>query len=205
MRVAEAQLTKAEERAGYAVVRAPFGGIVTRRHVERGESVSPGQPLISGFLPDQLRVSVEVPQRLIGLVRQHRTARVLLPDEGRPPLNVGDMSIFPYASQGTGTTRVRLNLPFGVEGLSPGMLVKVSFATGERSVLVIPARAVVYRSEVIGVYVQHESGAITLRRIRPGESIEGDRTVVLTGLEEGERIVLDPVAAISALRQRSSK
>jgi len=58
--VAEAQLTKAEERAGYTVVRAPYGGIVTQRHVERGESVSPGQPLISGFLPDLLRVSVEV-------------------------------------------------------------------------------------------------------------------------------------------------
>ena len=69
LRVAEAQLTKAEEQAGYTVIRAPYGGIVTRRHVERGESVSPGQPLISGFLPDLLRVSVEVPQRLIDTVR----------------------------------------------------------------------------------------------------------------------------------------
>ena len=108
-------------------------------------------------------------------------------------------------SQGTGTTRVRLNLPFGVEGLSPGMLVKVSFAAGERTVLVIPGRAVVYRSEVIGVYVKHDDGAIHLRRIRPGERIEGGRTIVLAGLEAGERVVLDPVAAISAMEQRSSQ
>lgn len=203
--VAEAQLTKAEERAGYTVIRAPYGGIVTQRHVERGESVSPGQPLISGFLPDQLRVSVDVPQRLIETVREHRAARVDLPGDDDGSLKADGLSIFPYASRGTGTTRVRLVLPFGVEGLSPGMLVKVAFAAGERNVLVIPARAIVYRSEVVGVYVRSGDGTINLRPIRPGKVLGSGAAVVLAGLEAGEQVALDPVAAISELKRQSAQ
>lgn len=205
LRVAQAQLTKAEERAGYAVIRAPYGGIVTERHVEQGESVAPGQPLMTGFLPDELRVSVEVPQRLIAAIREHRSARVHLPDEKRPPLEVSGISVFPYASRGTGTTRVRLNLPYGVDDLFPGMLVKVSFAVGQRNALVIPDTSIVYRSEVIGVYVVGDDGGIKLRRIRPGDKLNDDRTTVLAGLEEGERIALDPVAAVAMLKQGTSE
>jgi len=205
LRVAEAQLTKAEEQAGYTVIRAPYGGIVTQRHVEQGESVSPGQPLISGFLPDLLRVSVEVPQRMIATVREHRSARVHLPAEDVGSLKVEGISIFPYASPGTGTTRVRLALPYGVDELSPGMLVKVTFAAGERSVLVIPAHAIVHRSEVIGVYVRSEDGTINLRRIRPGRNLHSGAVVVLAGLDEGEQVALDPVAATSELKRRTEQ
>lgn len=200
LQVAQAQLTKAEERAGYAVVRAPYGGVVTERHVEQGESVSPGQSLMSGFLPDQLRVSVEVPQRLIALVRKHRSARVHLPVLEREAIEVKETSIFPYASAGVGTTRVRLTLPNGVEDLYPGMLVKVSFALGTRSVLTIPEKAIVFRSEVIGVYVLGKDGKVNLRRIRPGKTLAADKIVVLAGLAEGEQVALDPTMAVKYLK-----
>jgi len=205
LQVAQAQLTKAEEQAGYAVVRAPYGGVVTERHVERGESVSPGQPLMSGFLPDQLRVAVEVPQRMIALVRKHRLARVYLPGRGGESTEIQEISIFPYASAGVGTTRIRLTLPYGVEDLSPGMLVKVSLAVGTRSVLAIPKQTIVYRSEVIGVYVVSPGGKVNLRRIRPGKTLAGDNIVVLAGLSAGEQIALDPVAAVRNLKQQSQQ
>ncbi len=205
LRVAEAQLTKTEEQAGYAVIRAPFGGVVTERHVERGESVTPGQPMISGFLPDLLRVRVDVPQRLLGHVRKHPSARVHVPGREPDSLIVDDVAIFPYASAGTGTTRVRLTLPYGVEELSPGMLVKVSFFSGERTVLVIPERAIVYRSEVIGVYAVSKDGSVQMRRIRPGASLAGEKKIVLAGLQENEQIALDPVAAIAHLKHLSKQ
>ena len=203
LQVAEATLTKAIEQAGYTEIRAPYGGVVTKRHVEQGESVRPGQSLMSGFLPDQLRVGVEVPQRLIHSVRKSGIARVYLPGREDKPIEVGEFSIFPYASSGAGTTRVRLTLPVGVEDLSPGMLVKVSFVLGTRPALVIPGQAVVYRSEVIGVYVVHTSGVISLRRIRTGRKLPDEKLVVLSGLEEGEQVALEPVKAVTHLKQQS--
>ncbi|MDJ0958267.1 MAG: efflux RND transporter periplasmic adaptor subunit [Arenicellales bacterium] len=205
LQVAEATLTKAIEQAGYAEIRAPYGGVVTKRHVDQGESVRPGQPLISGFLPDELRVGVEVPQRLIHSVRKRGIARIYLPGREDKPIEVAEFSIFPYASRGVGTTRVRLTLPVGVEDLSPGMLVKVSFVLGTRPVLVIPEQAVVYRSEVIGVYVVDTSGVVSLRRIRTGRKLPGNKLVVLSGLEEGEQVVLEPVKAVAHLKQRSNQ
>ena len=44
---ARAQLAQAGQLADYTVVRAPFAGIVSARHVEPGESLSPGQPLVA--------------------------------------------------------------------------------------------------------------------------------------------------------------
>lgn len=205
LQVAEAALIKATEQAGYAEILAPYGGVVTKRHVEQGESVSPGQALISGFLPDELRVGVEVPQRLIHSVRKHSIARVHLPGREDKPVEVVELSIFPYASSGVGTTRVRLSLPVGIEDLSPGMLVKVSFVLGARPALVVPERAVVYRSEVIGVYVVDATGVVSLRRIRTGRKLAGENLLVLAGLEEGEQVVLDPVKAVAHLKQQSKQ
>jgi multidrug resistance efflux pump len=47
------------------MVNAPYGGIVLERHVQLGETVQPGKPLMTGFSLDELRVVANVPQRLI--------------------------------------------------------------------------------------------------------------------------------------------
>jgi multidrug efflux pump subunit AcrA (membrane-fusion protein) len=55
---ARAQLTQAAQQAAYTVVRAPSAGVVAAREVEPGESVAPGQPLVSVYAPNELRISV---------------------------------------------------------------------------------------------------------------------------------------------------
>src|ERR1039458_9413766 len=46
---AQAGLATAREGVGYTEIRAPYGGVVTKRLVEVGESVSPGTPLMTGL------------------------------------------------------------------------------------------------------------------------------------------------------------
>ena len=83
---ATAGLKQASEQLEYTRIRAPFTGIVTERHIEAGETAQPGKPLISGISLDHLRVNVDVPQSLIGKVREHKTARVQLrTGPGSPP------------------------------------------------------------------------------------------------------------------------
>jgi RND family efflux transporter MFP subunit len=45
---ARAAVAEAEEQLSYTRVVAPYGGILTERHVELGEAVSPGQPCSAG-------------------------------------------------------------------------------------------------------------------------------------------------------------
>lgn len=200
LKAARANLQLAQEQLEHTVVRAPYSGIVTERHVELGETASPGQPLMTGLSLDALRLSVTVPQAAIEAVRQHRQARVIL--DGRETIVTDRLTFFPYADPASRTFRVRVPLPEGVEGLYPGMFAKVAFTVGETSRLVIPQQALARRSEVTGVYVIEPNDRISLRQVRVGQELNGE-VEVLAGLAEGERVALDPVAAAVLFRERA--
>jgi hypothetical protein len=82
------------------------------------------------------------------------------------------------------------------------MLVKMGFKVGEKAYLALPSQAIVHRSEVTGVYIAGKDGALQFRQLRIGREMPGGLTVVLAGLETGERIALDPVAAGIQLKQQ---
>ncbi len=199
-KAALAGLEQAQEQLRYTEIRAPFSGIVTQRHIEVGETANPGQRLMSGLSLDKLRVNVNVPQSLIPAIRNSGKARIELPGDG--VVEATDLTIFPYAQAGSNTFKVRLGLPASATGLFPGMYVKTAFPIGTQRHLLIPQQAVVFRSEVTGVYVLNREGRITFRHIRLGEKL-GDGTVaILAGLDQGERVALDPVAAGAQLKQQ---
>lgn len=195
---ATAALAQAREQLEYTRIRAPYSGIVTERLIEVGETASPGQRLISGISLEQLRVSVEAPQSLVDDIRKLGRGVIQLPDGRR--ISSESLTIFPFADPRSGTLTVRLLLPQGIEGLFPGMLVKIHFEIGTRQQLTVPASSVVYRSEVTAVYVVTPSGDISLRHIQAGQKRNGDRISVISGLNAGERVALDPVAAGSRLK-----
>jgi len=57
----------------------------------------------------------------------------------------------------------------------------------------LPRRAILHRGELTAVYVATPQG-FSLRAVRLG-SDTGDMVQVLTGLQGGERVALDPVRA----------
>ncbi len=201
---AQAAVEQAREQFAYTVVRAPYDGVVTQRHVEVGESVNSGQPLMTGFSLEHLRVRVDVPQQLIYAVRESKTARVMHPDPDQAPIPAEKVTIFPYASESSNTFTVRVELPAGAAGFFPGMLTKVAFATGKRRSLVIPKSAVVYRSEVIGIYVVDEAGKVQLRHVRTGRDTGDGMIEIIAGLNEGEKIALDPIRAGIVLKESAA-
>ena len=198
---AAAALEQAVEQLEYTQVRAPYSGLVTRRHVQVGEMANPGQALMTGIALRNLRVSVDVPQNMIQGVRAGKGARIQLPGGAR--VEAAQMTVFPFADQGSNTFKVRLDLPPDLADLFPGMFVKIGFITGEKRELAIPKPAVVHRSEVTGVYVLAD-GQIRFRQIRLGRDL-GDAWVVLSGLTEGERVALDPIAAGTRLKARAGE
>jgi RND family efflux transporter MFP subunit len=187
---AEAGVEQAREQLEYTVVRAPYAGIVSRRHVELGELVSPGQPLISGLSLQSLRVNVDVPQSMFHDVRKISKAAAYV---GGERIEAESLTFFPVADDAANTFRVRVNLPDGAATLYPGMFVKVGFIVGETKRLLIPQDAVVRRSELSAVYVV-DGDAVALRQVRLGRRY-GDAVEVLAGLAEGERVAMDPVRA----------
>ncbi len=188
----------ANEQLEYTVVRAPYSGIVAERHVELGELVSPGQPLITGLSLQSLRVNVDVPQSMFRAVHTIGKAFVYIGDER---IEGEELTFFPVADTAANTFRVRVDLPDGSATLYPGMFVKVGFVVGETQRLLIPSAAVVRRSELSAVYVV-TGDRVTLRQVRLGRRY-GDSIEVLAGLVEGEAVATDPVKAGIFLKEQS--
>ncbi len=190
----------AREQLEYTVVRAPYSGLVAARHVELGELVSPGQPLMTGLSLQSLRVNVDVPQSMFHAVHTIGKAFVYVGDERIP----GEaLTFFPVADAAANTFRVRVDLPDGSATLYPGMFVKVGFVVGETRRLLVPRSAVVRRSELSAVYVA-KGEHVTLRQVRLGRSY-GDSIEVLAGLVEGESVAVDPVAAGIFLKEQAER
>lgn len=200
---AAARAAETAEQLEHAVVRAPYAGIVVERHIEVGELANPGQPLMTGISLEHLRATTSVPQHYVATVRAAAEARVYVQD--RQPLVSSDITVSPYADPQAHSFRVRVNLPaLAPAGLYPGMLVKVGFATGTEQQLLMPAQAVVRRSEVTAAYVVEPDGRVRFRQVRIGATQGDDRVIVLSGLTEGERVAIDPVAAGQALKAQAA-
>ncbi|WP_348675326.1 efflux RND transporter periplasmic adaptor subunit [uncultured Abyssibacter sp.] len=197
---AEAALTRAREALDYTVIRAPYSGTVVNRHVQQGETVGPGQPIMTGLSLEHLRARVAIPQQHMGAVRIHGQARVMLPDGTSLPIE--DLRLPPGANASTHSFEVLVNLPEGQHDVFPGTLIKVAFVSGEDTRLLVPAEAVVRRGEVTGVYVV-DGDRISLRYVRLGTPTADGRVPVLAGLSEGDRIALDPIAAASAYKAQA--
>lgn len=199
---AQAQLREATQQFNYTVIRAPFAGVISARHVQEGEAIAPGSPLLNMNAPGQLRLRLSLPQADALALDADQSAQILLNDGTQ--LAATSMVVFPNSDAQTHTVTVRLNLP-SATGLQPGMTLRALLAARAQletataladmapPEIQIPFSAVVQRSEVSGVYIVNKQ-TIILRQVRLGHRT-GLQVEVLSGLNPGERIAADPLAA----------
>ena len=191
---AGAAANAARTRAAWRTVSAPYAGQVTDVLVAAGDLATPGKPLIALYAPGALRVIAQVPESVAGKLQNTKPAFLYSADPGAPPVQVSSWSVVSAVDPATHSVEVRAELPADVR-VQPGQFARLQLllkvATAE---LRIPTRAVLTRSEVTAVYVVDANGAALLRQVRLGP-VAGEEVTVLSGLQGGEKIALDPVAA----------
>lgn len=200
---AQASLAGAGQAAAtrkFATIVAPFSGVVAARHIELGEMAQPGKPLLTGFDPKDLRVEVSVPQYKLPQVRALSRASIEIPSLNKW-IKAAQITIQPAADVKTHASRVRLDLPENLHDVYPGMFARAHFAIGRARKLLVPAAAVLRRSELTAVYVVGAKESLQLRQVRLGEPAGEGQIEVLAGLEPGESVALDPVKAGIYLKQ----
>lgn len=195
---AQANLREAEQNLAYTSIHAPYSGIVVSRAVNVGEIVVPGKPLMTGLSLEQLRAQVDIPQQHIGPVRKFKQARIYLSDN--TVIETSDLRIPPSADPQSHSFKILVNLPEGDHNLYPGTFVKIAFVIGESRTLLIPASAVALQGEVSGVYVMKEN-TLEFRHLHLGSLTANQHYPVLAGLDTGEKIAADPIAAAAAYKK----
>ena len=194
----QAELQALDSKLRDARSIAPFDGVIVKKFIEVGDTVQPGQPLLSYADVEYLQVEVDVPARLRPGLREGMMIHAELDvNHQRVPVRVAQ--IFPMADPQRHTVKIKFDLPQGMA--EPGMYAKVlvpDFNAPARSNPIIPASAIRYNGSLPGVYVLDEQGNAELRLIRVGEPVPGGLITVLSGLRPGERILADPPPGIAA-------
>jgi multidrug efflux pump subunit AcrA (membrane-fusion protein) len=192
--------TQSEIRAIDAKLRdakskAPFDGVIMEKHVEEGDTVQPGQPLLQFADVTWLQIDVDVPARLAqGLQPMSVLQDAATFDDHPEPVAVRIAQVFPMADVQRHTVRVKFDIPQGVS--KPGMYARVLIpdTTGPASsqLPVIPSTAIRYRGSLPVVYIQNEEGQPELRMIRQGKQLDNGMTMVLSGIAPGDRVYPNP-------------
>ncbi|MBU3735612.1 MAG: efflux RND transporter periplasmic adaptor subunit [Methylobacterium sp.] len=197
---AEAGVAQSSTSKGFTHIKAPFSGLVSARLAQVGEMASPGRPLLTLFDPATLRVVASIPQENLQPIRQSGHASIEFPSLGKW-IESRSVTVLPAADSRTHVSQVRIALPADAAGLYPGMFARAHFSTGQTRKMLVPASAVVRRSEVTGIYVV-QGEKIQFRQLRIGRETPAGLEV-LAGLRAGETIALDPVKAGIRLRQQT--
>lgn len=193
-RAARAGASQSSAISGYTVITAPYSGVVSARHVQLGESVSPGTPLMTGFDPRDMRVVATIPQYKLAVVKAANHVAVEIPSLNKW-IDATGVTMLPTADAATHSVKVRINLPNNLTTILPGMFVRAHFSLGSARRLSIPGSAVLRRSEVSAVYVLDAQRRLSLRQVRVGEPDTRGQVEVLAGLNAGETIAAEPVKA----------
>jgi RND family efflux transporter MFP subunit len=206
-----AQASIARTQSGFFVVRAPYAGVVAEVPVTVGDMAMPGRGLAVLYDPSALRVTATVPQTAIAERANGQATKIELPglSPERQWLSPARVQVLPTVDAGTHTVEVRMDLPHGVKGISPGMFARAWIPVAQASSaprtadgapapssrLFVPFSAVVRRAEMTGLYVVGSDGRPVLRQVRLGQRFQ-DNVEILSGVAAGERIALDPQAAV---------
>jgi RND family efflux transporter MFP subunit len=194
---AAANVDRLNQLLSYQTVRAPFAGVITVRNVDTGALVNEGNTMLFRIAQTgRLRTYVNVPQAEAGSVRVGQQATLTIPDlPGRK--FVGTVSRTSNAlDPSSRTLLVELQVPNADSALLPGMYAQVDLALPRRDPpLVIPGDTLVVRPDGPQVAVVASDGAVHFARVQLGRDF-GDRLEVLSGLEEGQKLVVNPSDSI---------
>lgn len=193
IRQATSAAASASIMKGYTRLLAPFDGLVTSRPGQVGILAAPGVPLLVLEKGKAHRLEVAVEESRLPALHPGDPVSLTFPALAAP-LDARISEILPAVDAATRTATIRINLPSSPE-LRSGLFGRARLTLGRRMALVVPSSAVVERGQIQSVYVV-ENGVARSRLVTLGAR-DGDRCEVLTGLEQGERVVAPVPAGLS--------
>ena len=202
--VAASRATVASVRSNvdFASIYAPLNGTIGISQVKKGTSVVAGQtvlntvstnnPLAVDFTVDQNNIYRFIQLEKSGSPKSDSTFRIAFGSDVYPypgKISLIDRAVDPQ----TGTIKVRLIFPNDQGLLKPGMntTVRVKNTTSKNATM-IPHIAVTEQLGEFYVYVLGDSSKVNQHKVQLGTVI-GDSIIVLSGLKDGEKIVVQGI------------
>jgi RND family efflux transporter MFP subunit len=195
---AEASLKLAQIELNYAVIRAPFPGVVTVKHTEVGAYVKAGDGVVTLVNDQALEIEADVPARRVAGLKPGRTVAFEMAGKQYEAVV---RAVVPVDSALTRTRAVRFvpNFKGGMDGFAVNESVTVAVPIGARRMVVsVHKDGVLHRGEASIVFVVAGAKAVkppmvmgkaVPRPVKLGDAV-GGRFIVLGGLQPGDLVVV---------------
>jgi len=175
-------------------LRAPFPGVVSERHAQIGEWVSPGVPVLNLLETGYRFFDLQAPQNLFTQISESTRAEVRLDTDPTKRFSARVGVIVRAKDPVTRTFLVRLEVEAPDEMLLPGASGRARlFIGGDDPRISVPVDALVRQPDgsfVVWVLAGSGSQATAeMRRVQVGERAD-DRIEILTGVEEGDSVIV---------------
>lgn len=194
---AEAEVVRAQWEVDKTTIRAPYDGVVTDRYVDEGERVTamPRVEIMEIMDLSFLVAQLGVPERHIGQIQIGDLARVYMKGSVQPvPGIVALMN--DKVDPSNRTFRIRVAIRNDERQFKVGQFVRVELQVeSSPDALTIPAEAIAYTGGEAHVFV-FDDGRVRKRAVELGVA-NADAAEVLSGLVEGEQVVVDDPSILS--------
>ncbi|WP_371323592.1 efflux RND transporter periplasmic adaptor subunit [Dechloromonas sp. ZY10] len=182
-------------------VVASISGVVVERKLAPGQVVQPADSLF--VIADLSRVwaEAEVPEQQVSQVRVGQAVSILVPALGNEKLTGKLIFVGQTVNPETRTVLVRTELDNHDGRLKPAMLATMLIEARPAERLVVPASAVVRENDEEHVFVMVDERNFRLLKVKLGPEQQG-RRVVLSGLQGGEKIVVEGAFHLNNERNR---
>jgi len=193
---ADQEYVRAQTMMGYATIRAPFAGVVTKRYASVGSMIQAGiasqtqaMPVVKLAQNNLLRLILPVPVNDVAGVKDGQSVDVNVSSLGRTLQGTVTRSA-DSVQMATRTMDTEVDVPNRDNSLVPGMYAEVHLHLAARSnVLSVPLDAV----DGLGTSVQQayvvRDGTVHLVTVKTGLQTP-NRLEILSGLQEGDKVIV---------------
>ncbi len=194
LKLAEADARLAKISLDDAVVRAPFTGTISKRHVQPGEKVSMDSTIVTLVDLRQMVLEAAVPAADIPAVQIGQAARFKVGGFGAQEF-VGEVQrINPITEDGSRAITIYIAVPNPDSALKGGMFAQGALTLDKNTpVLAVPQRAVHEEAGAAYVYTLRDE-TIVRTNVKVGAAAPGGAFVeVREGLAEGDRVIVTEI------------
>jgi multidrug efflux pump subunit AcrA (membrane-fusion protein) len=189
LQAAEAEVARLGDEISRMTIVAPFDGVVTAEHTQRGQWVAKGGPVVEIVDLSRVEIAVPFPERAVGRLRHGIPAEVRFDALGDRASTGEVIAIVPQGDVASRTFRVKVRVANPDRAIKAGMFARVSFGVGgTREAILVPKDAVVHRAGTTLVYVVNGEMVHELR-VQTGAA-QGGAVEVAGGLRPGQVVVV---------------
>src|SRR6516165_820810 len=192
----QAAIDNAQTQLSYTQITAPFDARVGIRQVDEGNVVNTGSSLVVLTQLKPISVIFTLPQQNLNEINSASSQgalKVIAMDSTlSKPLENGSLAVVDnQIDTTTGTIKLKANFPNEDLKLWPGQFVNTRLLVStQKDGLVVPASVVQRGPDGAFAYVITPNNTAEMRPVQVAQ-IDGGKALISSGLQEGERVVVD--------------